>query len=50
MSMTVRYLLAGLIVLYPAFVMLLYKLAIEKKLNKEKEISEHKATAGSLKE
>ncbi len=50
MSMTVRYLLAGMIVLYPAFVMLLYKLVIEKKLTKEKEMSEHKAAAGSHKE
>lgn len=49
MNMTVRYILAGLIVLYPAFVMLLYKLVIEKKINKEKAMSKHKTALNSPK-
>jgi len=49
MNMTVRYILAGLIVFYPAFVMLLYKLVIEKKIYKEKALSRHKTTVNSPK-
>ncbi len=50
MSMVVRYILAGLIVIYPAFVMLFYKLVIEKRLNKEKEMTKHKTAANSPKD